>query len=413
MNVGWRAIALLLATCSSLAAQPIVWDFESEDIHWRPRADTIAVSRAAGLGATQESHASLRIRGSIETDWNYALSDPHPMTPGQLYQLSAWIRVDSLGETTPMPYLKCEFVPGEPGRDGGRVSTSSYDATRMGQWQQLIAEFRAPEGTAECWLALEKGTSGTAEIDAYLDDMEVKAIERLSVLDQYRLEPTPAPLEAVRGVHPRIYLTAERIAELREAIETTHAPLWEEVREQADRAVERGAPAYVEDDGRSGNEQLWQRGVGNTMPALAMAYVLTGERKYLDSAREWALASCGYRTWGLGRTDGMDLAAGHQLFGLGIVYDWCFEGLGEKARSAIRDTFVRRASAMFEAAATGEAWWTRSYLQNHLWVNVCGMSVAGLAVFDEVEDAHRWIALPLDKFQRTMDALGPDGSSTC
>jgi hypothetical protein len=107
----------------------------------------------------------------------------------------------------------------------------------------------------------------------------------------------------------------------------------------------------------------------------------------------------------------MDLAAGHQLFGLGIVYDWCGPDLDEASRRTIRETIQRRGAAMFEAAATGKAWWGRSYLQNHLWVDACGLSVAGLAVFDEVEDAELWIGLALDKFRRTTDALGPDGAS--
>ena len=32
-------------------------------------------------------------------------------------------------------------------------------------------------------------------------------------------------------------------------------------------------------------------------------------------------------------------------------------------------------------------------------------------LFDEVDDAACWIGLPLDKFRRTMAALGPDGAS--
>ena len=107
----------------------------------------------------------------------------------------------------------------------------------------------------------------------------------------------------------------------------------------------------------------------------------------------------------------MDLATGHQLFGLALVYDWCYRDLDEAARRQIRETLVKRTSAMFEAAATGKAWWHRSYLQNHLWVNISGMAAAGLALFDEVDDAACWIGLPLDKFRRTMAALGPDGAS--
>ena len=34
-----------------------------------------------------------------------------------------------------------------------------------------------------------------------------------------------------------------------------------------------------------------------------------------------------------------------------------------------------------------------------------------MALFDEVDEASAWIGLPLDKFRRTMAALGPDGAS--
>ena len=215
----------------------------------------------------------------------------------------------------------------------------------------------------------------------------------------------------MRGVHPRIYLNDERIAQLRRAVTTSHAAIWRKIRVQADRAVRRGPPPYRKDDGHSGDEQLWQREVGNALPLLAMAYVVTGEKAYLDAARQWSLASCGYRTWGLGRIDGMDLAAGHQLYGLALVYDWCHRDLDDESRQTIRQTLVRRASAMYKAAATGSVWWNRSFLQNHLWVNCTGLAAAGLALFDEVDEASGWIGLPQVKFRETMTALGPDGAS--
>jgi hypothetical protein len=310
-----------------------------------------------------------------------------------------------------MPNLKCEFQSADRRRSLGQAHTESFDPAKPDRWQLLCGEFRAPEAAEGCWLALEKGTSTATEIDASLAEVRLEPISRFSYFDAYRLKPLPESLEKVRGVHPRIYLSDQRIAELRKAVQTTHAAIWKKIRQQADGAVRRGPPAYVLDDGHSGDEQLWQREVGNTMPVLAMAYVVTGEPQYLAAARQWALASCGYKTWGLGRIDGMDLATGHQLFGLGIVYDWCYHDLDEPTRQQLRQTLTRRASAMFEAAASGRAWWNRSYLQNHLWVDVSGMAVAGFALFDEVDDATCWIGLPLDRFRRTMEALGPDGAS--
>ncbi len=393
------------------AVQPTVWDFENGSQGWKPRGATVKVDSVTQRGATADSKACLRIYGRMEGNWNYALSESIALQAGQLYRLSAWVKVISAGATTPMPFLKCEFVAADRRREMGRASTDAYDPTSLGQWQLLTAEFQAPAGTISGWIALEKGTSEPTQIDACLDDVKVEPIEQLTALSRYELKPVPAVLERARCVHPRLYLTVERVAQLRQAVQTTHADLWAEVKSLADRAVERGAPAYRRDDGRSGDEQLWQREVGNTMPHLAMAYLLTGNRRYLDAATQWALASCDYPTWGYGRYDGMDLATGHQLFGLAIVYDWCYHDLDEATRQRIRETLVKRASAMFRAAATGNTYWHRSYLQNHLWVNACGLGAAGFATFDEVEDARLWIGLAVDKFQRTMDALGPDGAS--
>jgi hypothetical protein len=377
---------------------------------WQPRDASIAVEEAATVPRGSKDRASVRIHGQIASGWNYAITPQASIEAGKLYRLSAWVRVDRLGAGTPRPFFKCEFVPSQPGKTLGQVQTETYEGP-LGEWRQLAGEFLVPEGTKACWLALEKGTSAAAEIDALMSDVRLEPIPRLTVLDRYRLAPLPAPLEKLRGVHPRIYLNATRITELRAAINGSHAELWKQVRQQADQAVRRGPPAYREQGDASGDEQLWQREVGNAMPVLAMAYVLSGDRQYLASARQWALASCEYKTWGLGRIDGMDLAAGHQLFGLAIIYDWCYRDLDEEARSAIRKTLARRAGAMFEAAATGKVWWQRSYLQNHLWVNITGMAAAGLALFDEVDEGAYWIGLPLEKYRRTMAALGPDGAS--
>ncbi|HYW80544.1 MAG TPA: DUF4962 domain-containing protein, partial [Thermoguttaceae bacterium] len=399
------------AAVSKAAELTMAFRFETGLDTWHPRAASITVSRIVGTDTAVEGEACLRVEGRIEKGWNYACCDHFDIQPGGLYRLTARVRVDHLGPDTPSPYLKCEFVGENRGDAPGQLRTDAYDDRKMGQWQELAVEFEAPAAARRFWLALEKGTSAPAEVDALLDDIRLEPIERLSVLEQYRLDPLPAELAKVRGIHPRLYLDAARVAELRRAIATTHAPLWQELRESADQAVKRGPPAYRKYDNSSGDEQLWQRSVGNTMPVLAMAYLLSGERKYLDSAEAWALASCSYETWGLGRIDGMDLATGHQLFGLGIVYDWCYDDLTPSSRRTIRETLERRGTAMFEAGATGKAWWRKSYMQNHLWVDACGLAIAGLAVFDEVDGADSWIGFGLDKFRCTTDALGTDGAS--
>jgi len=403
-------LSLLGYCCLLLAAEPVaVWDSEAEAIDWRPRDKTIAVERVPGAG--RDGSAGLRIAGSITPGWNYAISGNRPLQAGENYRLSAWVKVDQLGEQTPAPFLKCEFIPAEQGKELGRVSTSTYERHKLGTWQELTINFAAPAGTANCWLALEKGTNGPCVIEAVLDNVALTPVTRADIYAEYQLSPLPKPLAAALGHHPRLFLNAAKVSELKRAIGGTHRELWTELQAQADRYVASGPPAYREQDSYSGNEQLWQRDVGNAMGHIAMAWLLTGDPKYVDSARDWALASCGYVTWGLGSTDGMDLAAGHQLLGLALVYDWCFADLGEPARTTIRETLIRRGGAMFEAAAGGRAWWRNSYLQNHLWVDACGLAAAGLAIADEYDEGLWWAGSARQKFETTANALGPDGAS--
>ena len=404
------SLVLLLMTGGSTRAQGMKWDFEGEPLTWQPQAKTIAVSRAVGTAATRKSKTSLRVRGRMDGEWHYIISEAVPLQAGRFYRFSGWVRVDKVGPARFVPSLQCMFFGADAESMIGWANTNRYDRARRGHWRRLTGEFQVPVGITQCRMSFEANVNTAVAIDAYLDDVVLEPIQRLSTLEAYRLSPPPA-LRKARHQHPRLYLNPQRLVQLRAAIKTTHRGLWEEVREQADKAVQSGPPPYIAPE-NSDDEQLWQRNVGDTMPFLAIAYVLTGEQKYLDSARAWALASCSYPIWGMdGPRQGVDLAAGHQLFGLAIIYDWCYHALDAGTRQIIRETLIKRASHMFVLAARGEAWWFEAYLQNHLWVNMCGLAATGLALFDEVDDASLWIGFALDKFHRTMAALGPDGAS--
>jgi hypothetical protein len=220
-------------------------------------------------------------------------------------------------------------------------------------------------------------------------------------------------LTAQDAARPRLLLDARRLERLRSEIRTTHAAVWEGVRRDADSWVRRDPPAYAA-PADPNDEQLWQREVGNKLPLFAMAHLLTGEARYLDAAVRWSLACCAYPHWGAGREDGVDLAAGHQLFGLALVYDWLFDALGAEARATIHRTLLERGRVMYSAAKGDDpahrSYWSRSFLQNHLWVNACGLAAAAVALSGE-SGTSDWFALALDKFRRTEAALGPDGAS--
>lgn|GEM_PF-6717992 len=137
-------ICLVFPLGAQVIAQQTVWDFESDYGNWKPRSATMMVERVADLGATVDSRACLHVRGNMPENWNYALSETVPLQAGRLYRLSAWVKVTSADSKTPMPFLKCEFAAADRNREMGRAVTDAYDAARLGQWQHLTGEFRAP-----------------------------------------------------------------------------------------------------------------------------------------------------------------------------------------------------------------------------------------------------------------------------
>jgi hypothetical protein len=203
---------LVLPLGAQVIAQPTVWDFESDRGDWRPRSATMIVERVADFDAAVDGRACLHVRGSMSENWNYALSETVPLQAGRLYRLSAWVKVTSAGFNTLMPFLKCEFVAADRNREMGRAATDAFDAARLGQWQQLTGEFRAPAGTVACWIALEKGTSDPTQIDAYLDNVVLEPIEQLTALSTYDLNPLPPALEKVRNTHPLCLSSGHRTA---------------------------------------------------------------------------------------------------------------------------------------------------------------------------------------------------------
>jgi len=227
----------------------------------------------------------------------------------------------------------------------------------------------------------------------------------------YHFDAVPEALNSLKDTHPRLYMTAKSQKMLKAKMTSVpYSALLAKLITEADKAVLSGPPAFKPGTNNS-DEQLWQRNVGNAIPELAMAYCITGNSKYLNSAKEFMLVSASYPTWGAQRLDNTDLATGHQLFGIALGYDWLYSELDTTSRDSIRKCLVRRGQRMFDLLINDKVWWHNSYLQNHQYVNMTGMVAAGLALYGGSEDVDGWILLPLETFRKSISFLPPDGAN--
>lgn len=206
------------------------------------------------------------------------------------------------------------------------------------------------------------------------------------------------PLEnQLAGVHPRLYLTAARFAELQERLGTEpYAQLWGKVQARAQAGIDTVGKVAATGD---------KRGIGCLLPHLAMAYRLTGERRYLEAAAGLVTE--------LVAAKAMDscLVGGHVLHGMALVYDWLHDDLDAATLALCRQALQDGGKQMYLHLALLESAVGIGYTWNHMAVAHCGLMAAGSALYGDVPGIAPWLRCALEKTRGMVTALSDDGAS--
>jgi hypothetical protein len=206
----------------------------------------------------------------------------------------------------------------------------------------------------------------------------------------------------LRGKHPRVYVTENELAALRQRARTTHRDLWQRVLKNV-RALKREPPAAPAQERRS------QNGVGIGIAEAALVYKIEGDPKYLTAAKRYMDAAVSYDIWGYAyNKPNVDLAAGHLLYGLGWGYDLLYHDLTEAEITRYRDKLVRHARLLadYYKPKPGR---TYAYSQNHVFIPMAGLGVAAYALYDEVAEAPEWARLARAIYDRVLATYSTDG----
>ncbi|GAB6107259.1 DUF4962 domain-containing protein [Fusibacter bizertensis] len=151
--------------------------------------------------------------------------------------------------------------------------------------------------------------------------------------------------------------------------------------------------------------------MGMAIANLALAYVLTQNKRYLTEVKRWMDQVVDYPHWGNAHLVDVDLSAAWILFGLGIGYDWLKDDLSENQRLLIKEKLILQGNRMYDFKINTEGTgWSTNYFQNHNWINMTGLATAGYALKDTYEMSQAWIESSKSNFETVFSMLPEDGS---
>lgn len=204
--------------------------------------------------------------------------------------------------------------------------------------------------------------------------------------------------------HPRLVANADDFAALKARIARSSLArdVASNVVAAADRQIGRPPIRYELDE--SNRRLRASRDAVGRICRLAMAYRLTGERKYADAAIAVAKTAAAFKDW----LPSHFLGTAEMTFAVSIGYDWLYDELSAADRAALEEAILRKGlTTGGKTLHTG--WWVKT---DNNWCQVCngGMLAGAVAVADRAPDvAQAVIDRAIDGLPVAMSVFAPDG----
>ncbi|HID23064.1 MAG TPA: DUF4962 domain-containing protein, partial [Planctomycetaceae bacterium] len=214
------------------------------------------------------------------------------------------------------------------------------------------------------------------------------------------------PLASLRLEHPRLLFTLtdqQRVEQLARRDELLARLIRQNTR-NADRMLNERPVRYEIPDGKRLLGQ--SRRCIQRVAAMAMAYRLTGERRFAEGALKDMQIAAGFKDWNPRHF----LDTAEMTTALAIGYDWLFDVLTAEQRELIRKAIIDLGLNPGLKVYAGGRWWTRAA---NNWNQVCngGMILGALALAEEEPElARRVIRAALKSIPAGLGVYKPSGA---
>ncbi len=205
--------------------------------------------------------------------------------------------------------------------------------------------------------------------------------------------------------HPRLMLKDADLGVLKACYAEDKAlqKCWQDVKEDADRRLDRPALVYKKEGPRLLSVS---RDCLGRIYALALAYRWTGEEKYAAKAKENLLQVCAFPDWNPSHF----LDTAEMSHAVGVGYDWLFRYLDEPTRATIKTALIEKGLKPGLEVYAKNGWWVQS---EYNWNQVCngGMIIGSLAIAETDPDyAERIVPAAVKSLPIALKSYGPDGA---
>lgn len=220
--------------------------------------------------------------------------------------------------------------------------------------------------------------------------------------------------QELTNVHPRLFFTSEDLPKMRDRAKGSDRELWQATLVDI-QTLRRAVPD-------PGDEDLYKSGLDKRkkgtisqyqfafqITQTAFAYAIESDERYLTAAKQWVLAACEMPIWGYTyNKPNVDLPPAHMLYAVAFAYDVLFDKLTKSEKETIRKKLIKQGGLMYDHF-NYKPNKRYTYSQNHTWIPMAGLAIAGYVLMDESEEAKSWVRLSRTVFDRTMLTFSPDG----